>query len=102
MFDIDEDTAKHSYQDILMYFFNFDDFIPSIWNDPQVSDQEIEQLLFNIRDRQSPSTKVKSVRLCATSQLKSWVKYVGTCVVFWFLDQTDITAYPAFRGVAIY
>ena len=60
MFDIDEDTAKHTYKDIMMYFFNFDGHMPNIWNDANVTYQEIEQLLRSIKERQSPATQVKS------------------------------------------
>ena len=58
MFDVDEDTAKNSYEDILMYFFNFCSFMPNIWNDVNATEVEIENLLRSIKERQSPAIRV--------------------------------------------
>ena len=56
-FDIDQDTAKNTYQDILMFMLCHDAYLPTIWDDTTVTDDEIENLLLGIKRRQSPGIK---------------------------------------------
>ena len=63
-FDVDQDTAKNTYRDILMYMLPHDPFMPTVWDDETVTESEIEELLMAIKDRQSAALKriVKTFR----------------------------------------
>ena len=56
-FDIDEDTAKNTYQDILMYMLMHDPNLPTIWDDSTATEDEIENFLLNLKNQQSPGIK---------------------------------------------
>lgn len=56
-FEIDQQTAADTYKDILMYLLMFCPHIPTIWDDENATEQDIEQLLFSIRNSQSPGVR---------------------------------------------
>ena len=54
LFRVSPNTAMKAFNDILFFLFMKDSYIPSVWNDPNISDAEIEDFLANLRDSQSP------------------------------------------------
>ena len=53
-FDIDQDTAKDTHSDIMMFMLMHDPYMPTIWDDETATEREIEELLRGIKNRQSP------------------------------------------------
>ena len=61
-FDIDPSTAERTFKDILMYQVMFSAYIPTVWDDQNATDEEIESHLEAISDSQSPG--IKRVQNC--------------------------------------
>ena len=60
LFGISADSAMRYYDDVLYFLIYHDPYIPRIWNDATASIQDIESLLRDVQQRQSPGIRYLS------------------------------------------